>query len=161
VNSRPRKRSRNKPARQTPSNQRRRVWTWIALIAPAVVLAGIIAFGDSLTDASGSADDQSQRDPALIAQGSQLYQANCSSCHGADLRGTGAGPPFLDVIYAPNHHADESFQLAVVRGVAPHHWPFGAMPPIAGLSREDVAAIIEYVRSEQAIEGIFSDSSHP
>jgi mono/diheme cytochrome c family protein len=161
VNSQPRKGAQNDPARKKPHGKGRRLWTWIAFIAPAVVLAGVIAIGNSLTDAPTPAADPSERDPALIAQGVQLYRANCSSCHGADLRGTGAGPPLLDVIYAPNHHADEAFQVAVVRGVAPHHWPFGAMPPIAALSREDVAAIVEYVRSEQAIEGILSDPSHP
>ena len=56
---------------------------------------------------------------------------------------------------------DEAFQLAVVRGVTPHHWSFGAMPPIAGLGREEVASIVAFVRSEQEAAGIFQDPSDP
>ena len=80
--------------------------------------------------------------------------------HGVDLRGTGTGPPFLDVIYAPNHHGDESFQRAVAGGVQPHHWGFGPMAAVPGLTRDDVAQIIDFVRSEQEAAGIFTDPSH-
>ena len=36
-----------------------------------------------------------------------------------------------------------------------HHWRFGHMPPVAGLSRKDVAKIIAYVRELQSANGIF------
>lgn len=100
-------------------------------------------------------------DPALVAQGAALYAANCAMCHGPDLGGTDHGPPFLDVIYAPNHHADESFQRAVAFGVVPHHWQFGPMPPIPGLDRDEVAAVVAFVRAEQQRAGIVRDPSHP
>lgn len=122
-----------------------------------MVLAGIIAVavslaGDTPPPGVGSGD---------VMAGEALYVANCAVCHGADLRGTAQGPPFLDVIYAPNHHADEGFQRAVAFGVVPHHWNFGAMPPIPELSRAEVASIIAFVRSEQQAAGILRDPSHP
>ena len=89
-----------------------------------------------------------------VARGEVLYQANCASCHGVDLRGTDQGPPHLDPVYLPNHHADITFRLAVANGVRPHHWRFGPMPPIEGLDDEDVTAIIAYVRAQQRAAGM-------
>lgn len=88
------------------------------------------------------------------ADGATLYMAACASCHGADLRGTEQGPPFLDAVYRPAHHADASFLLAVRRGARAHHWDFGNMPPVQGLTDEQVAAIVAYVRQQQRDAGI-------
>ena len=44
----------------------------------------------------------------------------------------------------PGHHGDGSFHQAVARGVRAHHWRFGDMPPVEGLSRRDVAGIVAY-----------------
>lgn len=88
------------------------------------------------------------------ASGASLYAANCARCHGADLDGTDQGPPFLHRVYEPSHHADASFFLAVQRGVRAHHWNFGDMPPVEGLSEAEVAAIIAFVRAEQRAVGI-------
>ena len=97
----------------------------------------------------------------LVAEGRDLYEQTCATCHGSDLRGTGSGPPFLDPIYAPNHHPDESFYAAVANGVQPHYWDFGPMLPQLSVTQEDVAAIIAYVRSEQQEAGITEDPDHP
>lgn len=88
------------------------------------------------------------------SEGKQLFQDNCAKCHGEDLNGTSAGPPFLNDIYEPGHHPDESFYAAVANGAQAHHWEFGDMPPVPGLSEQEVAAIIDYVRSEQRNAGI-------
>lgn len=90
---------------------------------------------------------------ALLERGADLYAANCAECHGDALQGTDAGPSFLDRVYEPGHHADGAFLLAVTRGVPAHHWSFGDMPPIEGLSPEDVAAIVAFVRDVQDREG--------
>ncbi len=92
--------------------------------------------------------------PFVGTDGATLYSRACASCHGADLRGTDQGPPFLDAIYRPGHHADASFLLAVRRGARSHHWNFGAMPPVEGLTDEQVAAIVEFVREQQREAGI-------
>ncbi len=88
------------------------------------------------------------------ASGPALYAQACASCHGTDLRGTDQGPPFIDALYRPGHHADAAFLLAVRRGVRSHHWDFGNMPRIEGLSDDQVKAIVQYVRERQRAEGI-------
>ena len=92
--------------------------------------------------------------PYTGTDGAALYAQACASCHGTDLRGTDQGPPFLDTIYRPGHHADPSFLLAVRRGARAHHWNFGNMPVIEGLSDEQVAAILQFVRAQQRAAGI-------
>lgn len=138
---------------EAPSSRR------VAWIVVGVVVAAVVVFvGLSAGEPAATA---TERDPVLVAEGADLYQANCAECHGVDLMGTETGPPFLNLIYAPNHHGDESFQRAVVGGVVAHHWGFGNMEPVDGLSRDDVAAIIEFVRSEQEEAGVLRDPTHP
>lgn len=88
------------------------------------------------------------------AAGKNLYAATCTQCHGADLRGTTQGPPLLHRIYEPSHHGDVAFQIAVKYGSRQHHWNFGDMKPVPGVSPDDVAHITAYVRAEQRRAGI-------
>ena len=88
-------------------------------------------------------------------RGEEIFNANCSVCHGAFAAGrNGLGPPLVHPIYEPDHHGDESFQLAVARGTRAHHWPFGDMLPVEGLDRNDVRGIIAFVRELQRASGI-------
>ena len=96
------------------------------------------------------------QDPDLVVEGEQLYAANCAECHGADLRGTDKGPSHLSEVYEPGHHADGAFLFAVQNGSRAHHWSSGDMPPIEGLSAEDVEAIIAFVREQQRTPGFES-----
>ena len=90
---------------------------------------------------------------ALIGQ--RVFENACVACHGVNATGIdGAGPPLIHVIYETNHHADESFQRAVANGVRSHHWQFGDMPPVAGVTRGDVAMVIAYIREIQRANGI-------
>lgn len=93
------------------------------------------------------------QDPELVAMGDVLYQANCARCHGSDLTGTDEGPSHLSVVYEPNHHTDFAFSQAVHFGSPAHHWGFGPMPPVDGLSGDDVTAIVAFVRENQRIRG--------
>lgn len=88
------------------------------------------------------------------AQGKRLFEKNCASCHGLDLKGSDKGPPFLHPVYAPSHHGDASFQAAVRYGSRAHHWSFGDMNPVPGVSPDDVAHITSYVRQQQQRLGI-------
>ncbi len=88
-----------------------------------------------------------------VGSGEVLYQANCASCHGVDLRGTDKGPSHLSNVYEPNHHGDASFLLAVRNGSPQHHWRFGDMEPIEGLTDDDIVAITAFVREQQAVYG--------
>jgi mono/diheme cytochrome c family protein len=87
------------------------------------------------------------------AAGEPVYQQSCASCHGDDLRGTDRGPSHLSQVYEPNHHPDAAFVAAVRNGSAQHHWDFGDMPAVEGLTDEQIADVIAYVRSVQESEG--------
>lgn len=119
----------------------------LSVVALCVIVAG--ACNSQLTESQNQPID-----PQLAAVGIGLYQAQCAECHGTDLRGTDQGPSHLSAIYNPNHHADGAYLLAVIRGVRQHHWNFGDMPPIDGLETSDVDAIVAYVRTVQAEEGL-------
>ncbi len=85
--------------------------------------------------------------------GAQVYAGNCASCHGADLRGTDKGPSQLSIVYEPNHHPDDAYRSAIANGAPQHHWTFGDMPPVEGLTTDEVEAVIDFIRSEQQRQG--------
>jgi len=124
--------------------------TRAGLVSAAVVMA--LTFAACSSDAGGGEPiDLGSGDPVA---GAALYTKDCSACHGDKGGGTDFGPPLVDEIYRPGHHADITFLLAVNSGVRPHHWGFGPMPAIPGLSDTDVADIVAYVRDLQEQAGI-------
>ncbi|SNS51679.1 c-type cytochrome [Antarctobacter heliothermus] len=137
------------------------------------ILAGALALGaaaaayqftspgsvDAQTPAAAGAPLAQVKLPETLSANAQIgkngYDAVCADCHGENADGRkGMGPPLVHKIYEPSHHGDESFQLAVQRGVRAHHWPFGNMPAQQGLTRADVSAIVAYVREMQRANGI-------
>ncbi len=86
--------------------------------------------------------------------GKKLFARQCASCHGAELKGSDKGPPLLHKVYEPSHHSDAAFQLAAKNGSRAHHWNFGDMPPVPGITPDEVAHITAYVRAEQRKAGI-------
>ena len=133
----------------------------LLLAGIAVVAIAAYQFGlkrpDTETAASGKAI-VSVKIPELTGTakaGEALFSANCASCHGESAAGrNGMGPPLVHKIYEPGHQADGAFHLAVARGVRAHHWPFGDMPPVQGLTEDNIAKIVEYVRTLQRANGI-------
>jgi len=96
-------------------------------------------------------------EPALSAQatiGRVAFDANCATCHGKKAAGSEKGPPLIHTVYNPGHHGDEAFFRAVKGGVPQHHWSFGNMPPRPGVSDQQIAAIVRYVREIQVANGI-------
>jgi mono/diheme cytochrome c family protein len=87
-------------------------------------------------------------------KGAELFRKNCSVCHGSYANGSNKGPPLVNKIYNPTHHADLAFNLAVKNGVRRHHWRYGDMPPQPGVSPEAVGHIVAYVRALQRQAGI-------
>lgn len=120
--------------------------TTIAAAVVAVIAILAASCGGGSTDPAPAA-------PAGSGTGEALYQSNCASCHGADLRGTDKGPSHLSIVYEPNHHGDDAFRSAIVNGTQQHHWNFGDMAAIPGLGDEQIDDIIAYVRSEQERQG--------
>lgn len=92
---------------------------------------------------------------SMAQVGKQAFDAKCSDCHGVNAAGKqGLAPPLVHKIYEPSHHGDIAFQLAVQNGVRAHHWRFGNMPPVDGLTKGDVRAIVAYVRELQRENGV-------
>ncbi len=87
--------------------------------------------------------------------GMRAFDEYCAACHGANAAGqNGVAPPLVHKIYEPSHHSDEAFQSAAKNGVGAHHWDFGNMPPVSGLTRGEVQFIATYVRELQRENGI-------
>ncbi|MBC7152756.1 MAG: cytochrome c [Rhizobium sp.] len=112
-----------------------------------------------------SGDGDGAREPDLAAlivpdltseqeAGRVLFDANCATCHGPNASGSDHGPPLVHRIYEPSHHGDMAFLLAARQGVRAHHWRFGNMPAIDGVSEDEVVQITAYVRALQRANGI-------
>ncbi|WP_107852910.1 c-type cytochrome [Oceanimonas marisflavi] len=127
---------------------------WVFWLAGAVALVLLVMIAGHFLMGGRFMWGDMPHDRALSAQGQAVYGEYCASCHGADLRGTRQGPPFIHKVYEPSHHGDEAFYRAAANGVRAHHWRFGDMPPVAGVSRDEVTAIIAYVREQQRRHGI-------
>ncbi len=128
-----------------------------------LVLAGLTGATVIWLLVRGSASDSSLAHQVAVtvpqlsgaaASGKVVFDRNCVACHGANAAGGQGGPPLVHKIYEPGHHADISFVLAVKNGVRQHHWSFGSMPPIPGVSEAEVGQIITYVRTLQRANGI-------
>ena len=151
--SRPRrKKTSGASERQRPARRARPTWT-IPLLA--VLIVGLLGSGAwwiyRVTADAVVIPEFSARAKA----GARLFAANCAGCHGEDATGTDTGPPLLHKVYEPGHHPDALFRRAVSKGVMSHHWNFGHMPPVPGLTQKDVAKIIAFVRELQRANAIY------
>lgn len=103
--------------------------------------------------------------PATIARGQHLVTAvaKCTDCHGDDLGGkVMVDDPLAGRLVGPNltrgsnatASSDEALVRAIVHGVGDGGRPLVAMPArdYAALGREDVAAIVAYVRQAPRVE---------
>lgn len=92
--------------------------------------------------------------PDEFKVGEAKFNNTCARCHGGEAKGTNQGPPLVHKYYEPNHHGDEAFYRAAANGVRAHHFSFGDMPALSGVTREDMKSIIPYVRWLQRQAGI-------
>ena len=88
------------------------------------------------------------------AAGKQAFDKLCRACHGDNGAGSDRGPPLVQDIYQPGHHADEAFFRAAKNGVPQHHWSFGNMPPRPDATQQELAFIVQYIRELQLANGI-------
>lgn len=134
----------------------------IALIAvggAALIGAALYAF----TNGSAEIDRVVLRDkdPAIVARGANVYEANCASCHGADLEGQAnwrspgedgrlPAPPHDETGHTWHHDGDTLFQLTKYGVGALINDPDYAsnMPSYDGvLSDEEIIAVLSYIKS--------------
>jgi cytochrome c2 len=87
--------------------------------------------------------------PFHLGKGQLLYEKYCSSCHGLQLNGTDTGPTLLHPFYKPSHHGDKAFYRAALQGARQHHWEFGDMPPVEGMTTKKMDKLVPYVRYYQ------------
>ena len=98
--------------------------------------------------------ESSNQNPKGPESGAQLFASRCAGCHGPSASGSDKGPPLVHQIYEPGHHTDAAFYQAVRQGVKSHHWSFGNMMPIPGITDEQIGQIVSYVRNLQVKNGI-------
>ena len=126
------------------------------LVAAPIAWAMLVKDDGAVSAARPIAEVRVPTLSAAATAGEAVFDANCAACHGDNAAGRdGAGPPLVHKIYEPNHHSDAAFFLAARQGVRSHHWPFGNMPPVEGVSDDDVALIVAYVRELQRANGVF------
>lgn len=93
-------------------------------------------------------------DAAVLARGKGLFEANCSACHGIDLRGgQQGGPNLLRSQIVLLDKAGEAIGTVLKEG-RPNPTQAGATPmPPFPLPPDDVKAIAEYIHSVAAQAG--------
>lgn len=124
-------------------------WPSAIVLAVAIVVLVAACGGDGGSD--GTTGSNGASGPA---DGAEVYARSCASCHGEDLRGTDEGPSHLSMVYEPGHHTDGGFRAAIEQGSRAHHWNFGDMPPVPGLSDEEIDAVIAFIRDQQEEHGL-------
>ena len=55
----------------------------------------------------------------------------------------------------PGHHGDGSFFIAPKQGARAHHWKFGDMKKVEGVTDAQLKNIVAYVRAVQQANGLF------
>ncbi|WP_299869112.1 cytochrome c [uncultured Roseobacter sp.] len=134
----------------------------IALIAvggAALIGAALYAF------TKGSAETDrvvlQNSDPAIVSLGASVYEANCASCHGADLEGQAnwrspdedgrlPAPPHDETGHTWHHDGDTLFQLTKYGVGALINDPgYASNMPIydSVLSDEEIIAVLSYIKS--------------
>ena len=106
---------------------------------------GNAAAGPRPTPTNFPAQQRPAGDPVVVARGKSLYEINCRTCHGADLRGgENGGTNLLRAQVMLNDKAGELLYPVVREGRRNE-----GMSPMPGipLAENDVKAIAEYIHS--------------
>ena len=134
----------------------------LALIAGSgAVLIGAALYTFSTVSAEADRIALRDTDPATIALGASVYEANCASCHGADLEsqanwrspgddGRLPAPPHDETGHTWHHDGDTLFRLTKYGVGALINDPDYAsnMPVYEGvLTDEEIVAVLSYIKS--------------
>lgn len=134
----------------------------VALAGPGgAALIGAALFAVYATADDGSGIVLRDTDPEVVALGSDVYEANCASCHGADLEGQPnwrspgddgqlPAPPHDETGHTWHHDGETLFQLTKYGVGALIDDPDYAsnMPIYEGiLTDEEIIAVLSYIKS--------------
>ena len=100
-------------------------------------------------------------DPAIVALGAGVYEANCAACHGADLEGQAnwrspgedgrlPAPPHDETGHTWHHDGDTLFRLTKYGvGALINDPDYGSNMPIYEdvLSDEEIIAVLSFIKS--------------
>lgn len=113
-------------------------WSWT--LGTATVLAFVVVAGGrwATTDATAA--------PNQVAEGRELFETTCATCHGSDLRGSGQGPSLLD-----EGPASVDFVLRTGRMPMPDPLQQPVRRP-PEFDQEQIDALIAYISSVGATE---------
>jgi mono/diheme cytochrome c family protein len=132
---------------------------------PPVFLAiGILVLGAAgwivAEQALGDGIRANPTDREQVALGERIYQANCASCHGADLEGqpdwkqrlpdgTMPAPPHDDSGHTWHHPDQQLFDYTKLGGAAVVQPPFKSAMPGFGqsLSDDEIWAVLAFIKS--------------
>ena len=130
----------------------------IAMPLMAVVMA-VVAVLVTAACGSGGAK-QAKAAPLtqeqLVAKGRAIFQITCATCHGTTLHGTSMAPSMIQAAFAPDQTPDQAFFNAIRHGVPQKRFEKGPMPAQPSVATADIPAVVAYVRSVQAQNGITS-----
>ena len=131
-----------------------------AVLTGGLVLAGSLAAVILLRPAGAEAVRLVPDDAALVAQGAEVYAAECAACHGAALEGQPdwREPGADGLLPAPPHdssghtwHHDDATLFTLTKhglGGLMDDAPPSGMPAFGGvLTDEEIVAILSYIKS--------------
>lgn len=105
----------------------------LALGLGSMLILGACGGGDSDSSSDGGDSGDSS-----VAAGEQAYKDSCSSCHGNDLKGIGSAP-LTDI--GSKLSVDEIVNI-IENGTG------GGMPPIKGLTDDEMVEIAEWLHTQ-------------
>jgi len=102
----------------------------------------------NLREPSLRADAKSAQDAEYLVSGSNLFSANCASCHGK--QGTGGSAPTLNSKEFLSSTTDEQIALLVSGGVSGSSMPAWSQDYGGVLTSEQIHQLVTYLRSLEA-----------
>jgi ubiquinol-cytochrome c reductase cytochrome c subunit len=111
-----------------------------ALIGIGLLLTGGVYAGASAAMAA-TTEDSTTASTLTVEDGQKLFQANCATCHGLDLQGTGSGPSLYGVGELSVH-----FQVSTGRMPLQAQSPQAPQKPVQ-FTDDQIDAIASYVQS--------------
>lgn len=148
-------RQQKKDLRQRQKRHRFLAWTAAATVVSLLVVAAVFTLSPRSPQLEVNAANA-----GLIAQGQQVYAAQCASCHGANLEGEASWqqPGANGLLKAPPHdetghtwHHDDAYLVESVKlggGRLPANVGTSAMPAYESILTDDeIVAVLAYIKS--------------